>query len=233
MTAFIRPTWLLALAICSICALLAGSPAAHAQSSAESDALNERAASQPLRARATVENRVGDKDARFYAHATGTWFVRNDFYDSPGYGLDAGYYFNERWGAELRVLRLHSSLSRAGKTVLQQSGLAPDLRAPDVWLSAGVRTSVGYAKILLWDRFVTRFDPQLVAHAGVLFAEERIAPSIAIGPGVLVHLKWDLQVKFDLLLTANFERRQRGVTPAFGVLPTLSFGWSPPRGGQR
>ncbi|RDV39852.1 hypothetical protein DV096_04620 [Bradymonadaceae bacterium TMQ3] len=229
MNASLRPTLLL---LAGVSVLLTSTPPAHAQSSPASASVEPLSNTPPVNARATVEDRVGDKSARFYALATGTWLVRNDFYDSPGYGLDAGYYFNERWGAELRLLRLHSSLSQAGTTVLQQSGLAPDLRAPDVWLSAGVRSSVGYAKILLWDRFVTRFDPQLVAHAGVLFAEERIAPSIAVGPGVLVHLKWDLQVKFDLLLTANFERRQRGITPAFGVLPTLSFGWSLPRGGQ-
>ncbi|RAL24701.1 hypothetical protein DL240_00385 [Lujinxingia litoralis] len=182
--------------------------------------------------RPSIEERVVLKEDRLYGHLSAAMLVRNDFYDTPGFGLDLGYYFDERWGAELRVLKLQSTLSRAGASVLEQTGLAPDLRAPDLWLSAGVRSSLGYAKILVWERFVMRFDPQLVGHAGVLFAEERIAPGAAIGAGVVIHMKWDLQLKIDLLFSAQFENRLRGIAPAFGFMPSLSLGWSLPLGGN-
>lgn len=179
-------------------------------------------------ARASVQERFAPKTGRFFVHAGGVAMVRDDFYHSFGYGLDGGYYFNETLGVEARAYNLHSRLSHAGRRLRDDYSFVPDLRAPDAHFALGIRTSWGYGKILSFGRFVVHFDPQWTLHGGITLAEERIAPTVSTGLGFLTHWRYGIQAKLDLQMNLHLEQRSRGMVPAFGFLPMLTIGWSPP-----
>lgn len=181
--------------------------------------------------RATIQQRFAQKNKTGYLHLTGTTQVRNDFYDSLGGGLDAGYYWRENWGGEVRVLILRTTLSDAALNVQSQTGLSPDARPQDFMTMAGVRYSLGYGKIQTFDRFIVHFDPQWTLHAGTAFASSRIIPTITTGLSLLSHFRFGLQFKIDLAMSTQFERRERGWVPSFGFSPFLGFGVARPLGG--
>lgn len=182
--------------------------------------------------RATLQERFAPKTGRYSAHLGATAIIRDDFYHSPGYGLDLGYYFNETFGVELRGHNLHSRLTAGGERLRDEQGLVPDLRAPDAKFALGVRASWGYGKILTMDRFVVHFDPQWILHGGITLAEERVVPTVSTGIGFLTHWQYGIQVKLDLQMNFHFEQRERGLVPAMGFIPTLAVGWSPAGGDQ-
>lgn len=181
---------------------------------------------------ATLQNRYAPKEGRYYGHLGITAIIRDDFYHSPGYGIDAGYYFNETWGVELRAYNLHSRLASAGDRLREEQGFVPDLRAPDAVFALGTRASWGYGKILTMGRFVIHFDPQFLLYGGITLAEERVAPTVTTGIGFLTHWQRGIQVKLDLQMNLHFEQRTRGLIPATGFIPVLAIGWSPPPGGN-
>lgn len=178
--------------------------------------------------RATVQERFAPKEGRFYVHAAGASLFRNDFYNSMGYGGDVGYFTSEAWGFELRILNLHSWLGRAAQGIREDHSLIPDLRAPDALFVAGTRYSWGYGKVLTMDRFVVHFDPQLILHGGITLAEDRVVPTSTFGFGFLSHWNHGVQIKVDLQMIFQMERRERGWTPSLGFVPMLGIGWSPP-----
>ena len=180
--------------------------------------------------RATVQQRVAPKTGRYHVHATGARLIRDDFYDTWGFGLDLGYHFSEEWGIELRAQKLQSSLSAAADDLRETHGLIPDLRAPSAILLAGPRLSWGYGKVLSFNRFVVYFDPQITLKGGVLFAEDRLIPSFATALGFLGHFGHGFQIKLDLQFSVHIEQRSRGTLPSFGFAPILAIGWSPQGG---
>ncbi|MBA2664036.1 MAG: hypothetical protein H0U74_17230 [Bradymonadaceae bacterium] len=176
--------------------------------------------------RPTVQKRFGTKEGHVTMHLVGVTHVRNDLYNTLGAGLDLGYYFNEQLGAELRLVWLYTRLSGAGDSIRERAGLTPDARAQNYLTTAGLRYSFGYGKILAFDTFVVHFDPQITLHAGTAFAGQRVLPTVLTGLSLLNHFKWGIQVKLDLNLTAQMERRDRGWVPSFGFAPFLGLGWS-------
>ena len=179
----------------------------------------------------TLQERFASKEGRLYAQLGGQALIRDDFYFSPGIGADVGYYFNEQWGAELRGAWYFSRLSHTGEQMAEDHGFAPDMRAPDAAVTAGARYSWGYGKVLATGDFLVHFDPQLVASAGVTFAEERVVPTVNTGVGFLAHWRFGFRTQLDLQASVHVEQRDRGWIPAFGFAPVLSVGWSPPAGG--
>ncbi|MEM1349634.1 MAG: hypothetical protein AAGI01_13820, partial [Myxococcota bacterium] len=121
--------------------------------------------------RATIQRRFAPKTNMGYAQGVFTTHVRNDFFSSFGGGLDVGYFFDERWGAEVRVIGLRTQLGRPAQDLQTRLGLVPDARKQDLWAQGGVRWSPAYGKMLWGRKFVVHFDPQLVAHAGIARAE--------------------------------------------------------------
>lgn len=180
-------------------------------------------------ARPTIQRRFALKKNRVYAHATGTVPIRNDFYDSLGAGVDAGYYPFESLAVEVRWSWLRTRLSDAALSVKDESGLVPDARAQRMLFMAGARYSFGYGKVLLFESLVVHFDPQLTAHAGIALAESRVLPTVTAGISLVTHLKWGLQAKIDLAAQFQMEDRSRGWVPTLGFLPVLGVGWSPSR----
>lgn len=177
--------------------------------------------------RPTVHDRFAPKEGRLFAHVAATALVRDDFYDTGGYGGDLGYFFNENWSVELRAFNYHSRLSEAADVLREEHSYVPDIRAPDALFAAGGRLSWGYGKLLTPGPFVIHFDPQIAVHAGVTLAEERFVPTAAAGIGFLTHWQHGIQIKLDLQATVHVERRNRGMIPAIGFMPVLGIGWSP------
>ena len=184
------------------------------------------------RRRATLQERFSPKENRFFAHLAGTAIVRDDFYQSVGYGLDVGYFFNETWGVELRAQDLRSRLAHAGEQMRDEYGYVPDMRAPQAMFTGGGRLSWGYGKVLTPGPFVVHFDPQLTLHGGITLAEERIVPTATTGLSFFAHFQYGIQVKLDLQMSLHFENRDRGIVPATGFAPVLGIGWSPQWGGS-
>ncbi len=181
---------------------------------------------EPDDERPTVQRRFAVKKSSAYLHATGATHIRNDFYDSFGVGGDIGFYPAENFGLELRVLYLDTRLSNAAIGVREQTGLTPDARPQSLFATVGPRWSFGYGKLLTLGRWVLHFDPQLTAQAGIAVAERRVLPSAFVGPGLLVHLMWGIQVKIDLGASIQGEQRDRGWVVTGGFFPVLGLGWN-------
>ena len=174
----------------------------------------------------TLQQRFAVKRSSIYAHALGTTHIRNDFYNTFGLGLDLGGYVSESVGFEARGIWLNSTLSDAGRSVQEQSGLTPDTRPQDFMVVGGVRWSFGYGKILIGSDWVSHFDPQLTLHAGATVAEARTLPTVLAGMGVLVHFRYGVQAKLDLAMATQVEDRTSGSVVSFSFMPTLGIGWA-------
>lgn len=222
---------LLAIAFPSVSLAQDDTSASSAAASSGSDGEElEELPSPDLSARAggdrpTVQRRFAPKDNLLYGTATLLTHVRDDFYDSWGGGVDIGYFAKESIGYELRVARLRTSLDNAAIDLKERIGLTPDARPQDAWLMAGIRYAPGYGKMLMWERFIVHFDPQLVMHLGVARAEKRLIPSADLSFSLLTHWRWGIKAKLDLGMTMQLEQRDRGWTFSTGFAPVLGVGW--------
>lgn len=177
-------------------------------------------------ARPTIQRRFAPKKQSVYLHATGTAHIRNDFYDSYGFGADIGYYPWEELGFELRGLFLQTRLSAPARDIQERTGLTPDARPQSMLATLGPRYSFGYGKILAFRSFVVHFDPQLAAGGGVALAETRWIPSGLVGLSLLLHFKWGIQAKFDINASIQGEKRDRGWVTSVGFMPVVGIGWN-------
>lgn len=175
----------------------------------------------------TVQRRFAAKSRTAYLHVTGMAHLRNDFYSALGLGFDAGVFPSESLGIEFRVVTLRSRLTATARQVQRDTGLVPDARPQSLWLAGGARYSLGYGKVLLFNRLVVHFDPQFTVHAGIATAETRVLPSVWLGTSVLAHFRFGLQARFDFALAIQTEKRRRGWTTSLGAVPMLSVGWTP------
>lgn len=222
--------WALLVACCG---LLWGATAQAqgVEPSAEPDDASEQPTPAPnLSARAggdrpTIQNRFAPKKKLLYANALLMTHVRDDFYNTWGYGVDVGYFKSERWGFELRGARLETSLDPAARDLQLRLGLVPDARPQDWWLQAGARYSPGYGKMLMWRRFMMHFDPQFALHAGVAIAERRYIPTVTMAFSLMSHWRWGIKARVDLGMSVQGELRERGWVVTTGFAPFLGAGW--------
>lgn len=175
--------------------------------------------------RATIQRRFAPKARLLYGTATLMTHVRDDFYDSWGYGVDVGYFYKETMGVELRAMQLRTSLDDAALDLKERIGLTPDARPQKAWLMAGMRYAPGYGKMLMWRRVVVHFDPQLVGHLGAARAEQRWIPTLDLSLSFLTHWRWGIKAKLDLGMSMQLERRDRGWVFSTGFAPVLGVGW--------
>lgn len=180
---------------------------------------------KPTDARPTIQRRFAPKRGLLYLHVSSTMHVRDDFYDSWGVGGDLGYFFSERLGGELRVLKMQSSLDDAAQDLKERLGITPDARPQDLWLLAGARYSPGYGKLLMWSSWVLHFDPQLTIHGGVASAEARWLPTFQAAASLFLHFRWNIKAKVDLGVSVQGERRDRGWVWTTGFAPVVGIGW--------
>lgn len=196
----------------------------HPQDHATTSAPNKNKAEPP--ATKKIQNRFATKAGQPAFYLLGMTHARNDLYSTFGVALDFSYYFNESIGIELRLAALRSRLSDAAENLRDQTGLTPDAWPQNYLTTAGLRYSFGYGKILMFDKFVVHFDPQLVFHAGTTFADGRVLPTALFGPSLLTHFKHNIQLKIDLTASFQLEKRARGVVSSFGFAPFIGIGWS-------
>lgn len=181
----------------------------------------------------TIQDRFAVKESSVYGHLTGLTHIRNDFYSTFGFGIDAGYYPFESLGFEARWEILESNLTETALDLKDRTGLTPDAQPQRMMFLAGARWSFGYGKILILDNWVAHFDPQLTLHGGVALAETRTLPTFKLGPSLVVHFAWGIQAKLDLPMSIQVEGRDRGSVTSFGFAPMLGVGWSWNFGGER
>jgi hypothetical protein len=193
----------------------------------QADGARAQAAAQAPRpaARPTIQRRFAPKTRLAYAHAIGIGHVRDDFYHSWGGGVDAGYFFNEWLGAELRVAYLYTVPNAAAVDLQQRIGLVPDARPQDLWLKVGARWAPAYGKFLIWDAFVVHVDPQIAVHLGAARADTRWMPSATAALSVLLHFQYGIKAKIDLGSSFQLEPRERGWTFSTGFTPAVGVGW--------
>ncbi|MCG8416683.1 MAG: hypothetical protein MJE77_01915 [Proteobacteria bacterium] len=173
----------------------------------------------------TFQRRYAAKTGTFHANLIAATHLRNDFYNSYGIGVSAGYYPVERWGVELQFIGLRTRLNDAARNIKEQTGLTPDARPQQLMATAGARMSLGYGKVLLPGDFLVHFDPQVVVQSGIAVADRRIVPTVLLAPSLLLHLKWGLQVCIDLNMSYQLEPRDRGRVSSFGFFPNVGIGW--------
>lgn len=172
-----------------------------------------------------VERRLLVKSRHFFLNVGADYFIRGDYYVSPGLLASASYYVSENDGVDVKLGVFLSFLSPAADEVFQSVGLLPDAHRPVGLLVAGYRRSVGYGKVMLSGapESLLHFDLQLAAHAGAVFTDRMLSPAVALAPAVLVRFSERWFVQLDVELYASIETRQSGPL-ALGILPTLLVG---------
>ncbi len=179
----------------------------------------------PIPSRPTVQPRFASKAGRPYAHVHLGAHIRNDFYDTFIIGGEAGYFLDENLAFSFRVTRLYSSLSRAAIKIRDETGMTPDARPQDVLIAPGAHLALGYGKALLLGGWLLHFDPMAKGQLGVSKADTRWLPTAVAGLALLGHLQYGIQVRMDLDLSFQLERRARGWVPSIGFMPALVVGW--------
>jgi hypothetical protein len=172
-----------------------------------------------------VERRLLVKSGHFFFTLGADYFIRGDYYVSPGLLASASYYLDESNGFDLKLGAFLSFLSPAASSVFESVGLIPDAQRPVGLLVAGYRRSVGYGKVMLngTPGSLVHFDLQLAAHAGGVITDRMFSPALAVAPAVLVRFSERWFVQLDVEVYASFETRQSSPL-AVGILPTLLAG---------
>ncbi|HVE83407.1 MAG TPA: hypothetical protein VND93_11190 [Myxococcales bacterium] len=173
-----------------------------------------------------VERRLLVKSGHFFLTGGADYFIRGDYYISPGILASGSYYLSESSGVDVKLGAFISFLSPPAEVVLRSVGLLPDAQKPLGLLVAGYRHSVGYGKVMLSGapESLLHFDLQLAAHAGLVFTDRMASPAVAVAPAVLVRFTPQVFIQVDVELYASYEARQSGPL-AVGILPTVTAGW--------
>ena len=174
--------------------------------------------------RPTIQRRFAPRDGAMILFIGGGNHLRDDYYTSWVGQLNLSYFFNDTWGIELRGTHLWTSLSDEATILRDRSGLTPDARPQKAGLSIGAQYGVGYGKMLLGGGIV-HFDPLLIAHLGVTWADERALPTMTVSFSPTFLLRFGLRLRLDLGLTLQIESRERGEIFTTGFLPMLQVGW--------
>jgi len=174
-----------------------------------------------------VERRLLVKAGHVFVTGGLNYFIRGDYYVSPGLIGTAAYYPSEQSGLEVKAGLFISFVSPAAQEVFNATGFVPNAAAPWGLLMAGYRQSVGYGKMMIAQTpaSLVHFDFQLAGHAGFVFTNHGPSPALAVSPGVLLRLDSSLAFQCDIEVYASLEDRE-GFPVAFGVLPTLTAGVS-------
>jgi hypothetical protein len=174
--------------------------------------------------RPTIQRRFAPRDEAFVLYLGGGGHIRDDYYTSLGYQVNMSYFFTDRWGLELRLTQLWTSLSDEAEALRDRYGLLPDARPQGLGVSIGAQYGLGYGKMLIGSG-VTHFDPLIIAHFGVMNAEERYLPSLSLSLSPTILLRYGVRVRLDLGVTMQLESRERGTVFTTGFLPMVHVGW--------
>ena len=178
----------------------------------------------PQLERPTIQNRFAPREGAIVFFLGGGGHIRDDYYTSLGGQSSISYFFNDRWGMEMRVGYLWTSLSDEALKLRNQTGLVPDARPQSLGWSVGAQYALGYAKILMGST-VMHFDPLIMVHLGGAHADERILPTAVLSFSPTFLFKYGLRFRLDLGLSIQYESRDRGGVLTTGFMPMLNVGW--------
>ena len=190
--------------------------------------LGGAARAEDLKPELRIQRRYVEKKHRFALYGGFAYHGRSDYYYSPGIELAVSFYALESLAVDLRGDCFFSVPTNELKEVAANTGYIPDTRPSRAAVQAGVRWSIGYAKLRLSATRALHFEPQLFAYIGIHitqgdFAQLRVAPLGDVGIGFLVYATRKLQARLDAGLTIMGEERSQYVA-VVGGLPSLSLG---------
>jgi hypothetical protein len=172
-----------------------------------------------------VERRLLLKNGHFFFTLGADYFIRGDYYVSPGLLGTASYYPTERDGFDFKLGAFLSFISPPADAVFRSVGLVPDAQRPVALMMVGYRRSVGYGKVMLNGALdsLLHFDLQVAGHAGIVITDRMASPSVSLSPALLIRVneRWFTQV--DLEVYASYETRQSSPL-VVGILPMLTAG---------
>jgi hypothetical protein len=172
-----------------------------------------------------VERRLLVKNGHFFFTLGADYFIRGDYYVSPGLLASASYYPTERDGFDLKLGAFLSFMSPAAQVVFRSVGLVPDAQRPVALMVLGYRRSVGYGKVMLNGAFdsLLHFDLQLAGHAGLVITDRMASPAASVAPALLIRFSDRWFAQLDIELYASYETRQSSPL-VVGILPTFMAG---------
>jgi hypothetical protein len=172
-----------------------------------------------------VERRLLEKANHFFFTGGADYFIRGDYYVSPGLMGTASWYATERSGFEVQAGLFVSFTSPAAQEVFDATGFVPDAQRPVFLCTLGYRHSLGYGKMMISGApdSLVHFDFQLAGHAGFLVTDRAANVTASVGPSALVRFNSRLFVQVDLPVYVSFEQRH-GWPIAVGVLPSVTGG---------
>lgn len=188
------------------------------------------AAAEPndLKPQTRIQRRYVEKKGRFAAYAGFAWLGRGDYYRSPGVEVAASYYVLEPLAIDLRGAWFFSYNSEELDEIVRRTSFLPDSHRSLASVLAGLRWSVGYAKIRITDKIVVHFEPQLFFYGGIHVTGSdidptKVAPMFEIGLGFLVAITRHIEARIDAGLTVGGEQRTNYVA-VVGGFPVVSVG---------
>lgn len=172
-----------------------------------------------------VERRLLVKTNHLFITGGLNYFIRGDYYVSPGVLATLSIYGSEQHGVELKLGGFITFLSPSAQEIFNRSGLIPDAHRPVGLLHLGYRYSAGYGKVMLagLPGSLIHFDFQLAAHGGAIFTDRMVSPALSLSPAVLVRFTPRVFLQVDLSFVASYETRQSTFL-ALGFLPTVTGG---------
>lgn len=185
-------------------------------------------APKDLQPEVRVQRRFVEKRHRLALYVGFAYDGRADYYRSPGIEAAVSFYVAESLALDVRGAWFFASPTDELKDIERATGYVPDSHPPRAALLAGVRWSIGYAKIRLPFDYVLHFEPQAFLYGGIHVtagdaAGTLVAPLAEIGLGLLLHPTPHIQARLDAGVTVGGEQRTSYVA-VVGGYPVLAVG---------
>ncbi len=113
-----------------------------------------------------VQNRAFTKEKRFYIYGSAGIPINDPYSTGQVYNTAVGYYFTEKWGAEVSYLSAYLFDNDATEAFQKQHKTVPDHNRFTQMISANANFVPLYAKMSFLDRKVIYFDMGLSAGLG-------------------------------------------------------------------
>ena len=113
-----------------------------------------------------VQNRAFTKAKRFYIYGSAGIPINDPYSTGQVYNASLGYYFTEKWGAEVSILNAALADNDATETFVKQHRTVPDHNRYTQMASANVMFVPLYAKMSFLDRKIIYFDMGISAGLG-------------------------------------------------------------------
>ncbi len=113
-----------------------------------------------------VQNRAFTKEKRFYFLGAAGIPINDPFSAGQIYNASLGYFFTEKWGAELSLINAALADNESTETFIKQHATVPDHNRLKQLVSANVMFVPLYAKMSFLDKNIIYFDMGISAGLG-------------------------------------------------------------------